>query len=96
LEDEEVSDHLLAVFAPDDSLGPDGQVHEEGELRVCSCGFSAAFGAQLDAHFLTVFTPDDRLDPDGTRHHVTANLLTLDDVCQKVHKKYRHKHVHKV
>ena len=68
LQDEEVSDHLLAAFVPDDSLGPDGQLHEERELRACSCGFSAASGKELDDHFLTVFMPDDCLDPDGIRH----------------------------
>jgi hypothetical protein len=72
LEDEEVSDHLLAVFVPEDSLGPDGQIHEEEELRACSCGFSAASGAELDAHFITVFMPGDCVDRDGVRHSPVA------------------------
>jgi hypothetical protein len=68
LDDEEGSDHLLAAFVPEDNLGPDGQVHEEGELRACSCGFSASSGPELDAHFLAVFMTADRLDRDGLRH----------------------------
>jgi hypothetical protein len=68
LEDEEVSDHLLVVFVPEDGRGHDGRVHEEGDLRVCSCSFSAASGAELDEHFLAVFMPEDGTDRDGGRH----------------------------
>jgi hypothetical protein len=68
LEDEEVSDHLLAVFEPDDALGTDGQVHSEDDNRVCSCGFSAATGDELDTHFLAVFMPADSVDRDGVHH----------------------------
>jgi hypothetical protein len=68
LEDEEVTDHLLAVFEPEDGLGTDGKVHQEEELRTCSCGFSAATADDLDAHFLAVFTPVDAIGPDGKRH----------------------------
>jgi hypothetical protein len=69
LEDEEVSDHLLAVFEPHDAIGSDGQLHQEEELRHCSCGFSATTGPELDAHFLAVFTPPNAIAPDGTKHH---------------------------
>jgi hypothetical protein len=68
LEDEEVSDHLLAVFEPDDSIGTDGLVHQEEALRHCSCGFSAATGGELDAHFLAVFTRPDAIGLDGNKH----------------------------
>jgi hypothetical protein len=68
LDDEEVSDHLLAVFEPDDAIGTDDQVHQEDDNRVCSCGFSAAIGDELDTHFLAVFMPADSLDRDGVRH----------------------------
>jgi len=68
LADEEVSDHLLAVFVLDDSLGPDGRVHEEMDLRACSCGFTATSGAELDEHFLAAFMPEDRIDRRGVRH----------------------------
>jgi hypothetical protein len=72
LEDEEVSDHLLAVFVPEDGAGPDGQVHEERELRACSCGFPAASGAELDAHFLAEFMPGDGVGRGGARHSIIA------------------------
>ena len=72
LEDEEVSDHLLAVFEPDDAVGADGQVHQEGELRVCSCGFSAVTRGELDAHFRAVFTPADSIGNDGSKHEPIA------------------------
>jgi len=71
LDDEEVSDHLLAAFIPEDSLGPDGQVHEERELQFCSCGFSVTSGTELDEHFLAVFMPGDRVARDGARHWPT-------------------------
>jgi hypothetical protein len=70
LDDEEVSDHLLAVFEPDGSIGTDGRVHQEGALRTCSCGLSVPTGGQLDAHFIAVFTPADRIGRDGKRHEV--------------------------
>ena len=72
LADEEVSDHLLTAFVPDGALGPDGQVHEERDLRACSCGFSATSGAELDNHFLTLFTPPDHIDRHGTHHSPLA------------------------
>ena len=72
LADEEVSDHLLAVFEPGDSVGTDGQVHQERDLRACSCGFSAASGEELDAHFLAVFTPADAVGRDGKEHRAIA------------------------
>jgi hypothetical protein len=68
LDDEEVSDHLLAVFEPDAAIGPDGQVHQEEELRTCSCGLSVPTGGQLDAHFIARFTPADKIGRDGKRH----------------------------
>jgi len=72
LEDEEVNDHLLAVFEPDDSIGTDGHVHHERDLRVCSCGFSSVSGEKLDAHFLAVFTPVNFVGNDGKKHMVIA------------------------
>jgi hypothetical protein len=72
LADEEVSDHLLAVFEPVDSIGTDGQVHQEMELRICSCGFSAASGEELDAHFLAVFAPANSVGNDDKEHATMA------------------------
>jgi hypothetical protein len=72
LADEEVSDHLLAVFESNDSIGTDSQVHQERELRVCSCGFSAASGEELDAHFIAVFTPANFVGRDGKEHAAIA------------------------
>lgn len=68
LDDEEVSDHLLAAFESPSGIGADGRVHQEESLRACSCGFSAATGDDLDAHFLAVFTPVGAVGPDGKRH----------------------------
>jgi hypothetical protein len=62
--DETLTDHLLFVFTPADSRGPDGVVHDEGTVRTCLCGF---YG-QLDVHFLTAFTPTDAIGSDGHKH----------------------------
>jgi hypothetical protein len=68
LADESLTDHMLGVFAPDDATGLDGQVHEEGQLRACSCGVASATIAGLDAHFISAFTPADHVGRDGARH----------------------------
>jgi hypothetical protein len=72
LDDEEVTDHLLAAFAPDDSCGSDGQVHQELAGLGCSCGFAAASARELDSHFLAVFTPAGSVGRDGARHEPAA------------------------
>ena len=68
LADEEVSDHLLAIFDPPDSTGADGLVHLELARLACSCGFQAASPAELDRHFLAAFTPVGSVGHDGRRH----------------------------
>ena len=68
--DEEITDHLLTVFDPPDSVGIDGQVHEERAALTCSCGFRAPYPAALDHHFLSEFTPADRIARDGHRHEL--------------------------
>jgi hypothetical protein len=68
LDDEEVTDHLLAIFEPEDSVGNDGQVHQEGTTLACLCGVIAASVGQLDAHFLAMFTPADSVGRDGAKH----------------------------
>lgn len=68
LQDEEVIDHLLAVFEPEDSTGTDGVIHLEMAKRICSCGFQAASRDDLDVHFLGVFTPANQVGADGRRH----------------------------
>jgi hypothetical protein len=68
LADEEISDHLLLVFEPQDSTGNDGQVHEERQLRHCACGLAATTPEELDAHLLAAFTPRDATGNDGRRH----------------------------
>ena len=68
LDDEEVSDHLLAAFEPDDSTGSDGDVHQELAGLACSCGFAAASGQELNSHFLAVFTPAGSVGRDGVQH----------------------------
>jgi hypothetical protein len=72
LEDEEVIDHLLAVFEPEDTTGTDGLVHMEMAHLVCSCGFQTVHGDDLDYHFLVVFTPSDQVGSDGRRHEPVA------------------------
>jgi anti-sigma regulatory factor (Ser/Thr protein kinase) len=68
LADEEMTDHLLRVFEPDDHVGHDGQAHEEREPLTCICGLMATTPDDLDAHLLQVFTPDDAKDRDGQLH----------------------------
>jgi hypothetical protein len=72
LEDEEVADHLLEVFAPDDCAGRDGRVHQEMDGLACSCGFAAASVPELDGHFLAVFIPAGSVDRDGVRHEAAV------------------------
>jgi hypothetical protein len=67
--DEGVTDHLLTVFDPPDSVGTDGQVHEERAALTCSCGFRAPSPAALDHHFLAAFTPAGKTARDGLPHH---------------------------
>ncbi len=67
-EDEQISDHFLEVFEPDNGIGTDGREHDEGKLLTCFCGLAAATGRELDAHFLAVFTPADSVGRDGARH----------------------------
>src|SRR5258707_4648431 len=55
--DETMTDHLLAVFTPEDSRGRDGELHEEWQVtRSCSCGVATTTPAQLGAHFLAMFS----------------------------------------
>jgi hypothetical protein len=68
LDDEEVIDHLLALFGPADHQGGDGQQHEEWQDRSCSCGFTAVLADELDEHFLKLCTPADAVAHDGRKH----------------------------
>jgi hypothetical protein len=68
LRDEQVIDHLLAVFESADAIGADGKNHEEMASLACSCGFPAVSGEEMDRHFLAVFAPSGRLGRDGRRH----------------------------
>jgi hypothetical protein len=68
LADEEMTDHLLQVFEPDDQKGTDGLVHEERDRLVCACGLSAITPEELDEHLLKVFTPDNAIGRDGQKH----------------------------
>jgi hypothetical protein len=66
--DETISDHLLAVFAPEEDKGTDGRYHLEGEPGLtCACG-AAATATELDAHFVGVFAPADHIGRDGRQH----------------------------
>jgi hypothetical protein len=68
LADEELNDHLLHVFVPDDRTGNDGLAHEERERLTCACGLTATTPEELDAHFLKVFSPDDAIGSDDRKH----------------------------
>ena len=68
LADEDVIDHLLRVFEPDEPTGSDGPVHEERERLACACGLAAVTAEELDAHLISVFTPTDAIGRDGQRH----------------------------
>jgi hypothetical protein len=68
LADESLTDHLERVFTPEDAIGQDGRVHEEGDNLTCSCGAATATSAQMDQHFLAAFTPSSRTGSDGQRH----------------------------
>lgn len=71
LADESLADHLLQAFVPDDSIAPDGQVHEETSRLTCRCGLAASTPAGLDTHFFRVFTPLDAVDREGRKHGAT-------------------------
>jgi hypothetical protein len=72
LADEELTDHLLQVFEPDDHKGNDGVAHEERDHLTCACGVTASTPGELDAHLLKVFTPDDVIGNDGHMHESAA------------------------
>ncbi|HEY6788555.1 MAG TPA: hypothetical protein VI365_14720 [Trebonia sp.] len=72
LNEEEVTDHLLAVFETEDTIGNDGQAHLEDRRLSCSCGFSGSSAEELDAHFLAVFTPVGSVARDGAKHEAAA------------------------
>ena len=72
LEDEQLIDHLLAVFEPDDSTGADGLVHLEMARLACSCGYQAASSDELNDHFLEVFMRTGQCGRDGRKHESIA------------------------
>jgi len=69
LPDEQVIDHLLAIFDPADAIGTDGEIHEEMASLACSCGITSVSSEEMDAHFLAVFTP---VGPVGRAHEPAA------------------------
>jgi hypothetical protein len=73
LADEELTDHLLLVFEPEDHIGNDGLAHEERERLTCACGLTAITSEEFDAHILKVFTPSDAIASDGERHQLVAD-----------------------
>ena len=70
LDDEMLADHLAVVFMPDDSVGIDGDMHDELSGRACACGFSAGSAEALEGHLLAAFTPGDGIGLDGRKHGV--------------------------
>ena len=47
LADEELNDHLLRVFEPDDRMGNDGVAHEERDRLTCACGLTASTSEEM-------------------------------------------------
>lgn len=72
LADEQVTDHLQAMFEPKDCVGTDGRMHLEEDAQACSCGFSTTSPTELDAHFLAIFTPGDSVGRDGKKHEAAG------------------------
>jgi hypothetical protein len=72
LADEEMTDHLLLVFEPQDHIGNDGLAHEECEHLTCACCYTAITSEKFDTHMLKVFRPDDAIGSDGQRHEFVA------------------------
>jgi hypothetical protein len=68
LDDETLADHLALVFTPDDSVGNDGNVHDELSGRACACGFAGVTSEELEGHLMEAFTPADGIGLDGKRH----------------------------
>jgi hypothetical protein len=68
LDDEGLPDHLAVSFTPDDSVGNDGNVHEELPGHACACGFSGSSASALEGHLMAAFTPGDGIGLDGRRH----------------------------
>ena len=68
LADENLTDHLLHVFTPEDSRGDGGLVHDEAATLACRCGYAARTATDLDGHFLEAFTPADGIGRDGQNH----------------------------
>jgi hypothetical protein len=68
LADEELTDHLLQVFEPEDRTGNDGLAHEEREHLTCACGLTTRTPGELDLHFIKAFSPADAIGRDGRRH----------------------------
>jgi hypothetical protein len=79
LADEQVIDHVLAVFESADAVGADGKPHEEMKERACSCGFSAISSGEMDAHFLAAFTPVGQAGRDGRTHEPLSSPRTSSD-----------------
>jgi hypothetical protein len=71
---DELTDHLLEVFALAGDTAPDGQQHAEAARdqraapRRCVCGYAATSLDDIDHHILAAYTPPDATAPDGTRH----------------------------
>jgi hypothetical protein len=90
LEDESLTDHLLAAFIADDATGSDGVTHEETSALRCSCGFAASAPGDLDEHFLTAFTPEGAIGRDGKKHLITLAFTASSGVTRERASPMRH------
>lgn len=76
---DDLLDHLLEVFTPDDDRAPDGVIHAEAAAAgggggkrscsfVCLCGAEASGIREMDSHFLAAFVPPGGIAADGRQH----------------------------
>jgi hypothetical protein len=79
---DEFGDHIRLVFARDDDIGTDGQVHADlaggpANGHQCACGLTTTDLAEFDDHLLIVFVTLDGIGTDGERH-VPVDTATPD------------------
>jgi hypothetical protein len=70
---DEFGDHIRLVFARDDDIGADGQVHADllgGSVgsHECACGLTTTDTPEFDDHLLIMFVTPDGIGADGQRH----------------------------
>ncbi|SRR5712691_2170936 len=82
---DEFGDHTRLVFARDDDIGTDGQVHFDvadgrtpgGPRHTCACGFQTDDTPELDDHLLMAFIAPDNIGSDGEKHVPTDTATPI-------------------